>query len=341
MEIWNPMSSPAKDPGSRPASRLGLRCGDWVEVRSPKEVLATLDAEGRTDALPFMPEMQQFCGRRFKVSKRAEKACDTIHKTGARRMLDAVHLEDLRCDGDAHGGCQAGCRLFWKEAWLKRAPDPQDPSRPAPQAAAAAGGEIEATLRRASRRPHDSSAPNEEVYRCQATEMFTATLPMRPGDLWQYWRDLKCGNVTVAQILQAAFRAGANVLLSRFDRSFYPSVAGSVRGKTPQATACLLPGEVVEVKTKEEILATLNEQGRNRGLRFDAEMIPYCGGRHKVLRRVEQIIDERTGRMRRMPADCIVLEGVTCVGHLSSRRIFCQRAIYPYWREIWLRRVEQ
>ena len=30
----------------------------------------------------------------------------------------AVHLE-TRCDGSAHGGCQASCLLFWKDAWLK------------------------------------------------------------------------------------------------------------------------------------------------------------------------------------------------------------------------------
>jgi hypothetical protein len=36
-------------------------------------------------------------------------------------MANAVHLEGLRCDGITHGGCQAGCLIFWKEAWLKRA----------------------------------------------------------------------------------------------------------------------------------------------------------------------------------------------------------------------------
>jgi hypothetical protein len=59
-----------------------------------------------------------------------------------------------------------------------------------------------------------------------------------------------------------------------------------------------------------------------------------------VLRRVEQIIDERTGRMMRLPNDCIVLDGVVCPGRLSERRLFCPRAIYPFWREIWLQRID-
>ena len=32
----------------------------------------------------------------------------------------------VRCDGSAHDGCQAGCLLFWKLAWLKAADAPAD-----------------------------------------------------------------------------------------------------------------------------------------------------------------------------------------------------------------------
>ncbi|PYT91924.1 MAG: hypothetical protein DMG36_16745, partial [Acidobacteria bacterium] len=52
-----------------------LRPGDLVEVKSPEEILQTLDNEGTLDRLPFMPEMIEFCGRRFQVSKRVVKTC--------------------------------------------------------------------------------------------------------------------------------------------------------------------------------------------------------------------------------------------------------------------------
>ena len=55
-----------------------LRAGDWVEVRSKDEILRTLNAMGRLDGLPFMPQMIQYCGQRFQVFKRAHKTCDTI-----------------------------------------------------------------------------------------------------------------------------------------------------------------------------------------------------------------------------------------------------------------------
>src|SRR5690242_7226316 len=98
---------------------LNLHAGEWVEVRSKAEILQTLDEHAQLDGLPFMPQMFKYCGQRFRVYKRAHKTCDTVFPVRGRRMVDAVHLE-TRCDGEAYGGCQAGCLLFWKEAWLKR-----------------------------------------------------------------------------------------------------------------------------------------------------------------------------------------------------------------------------
>jgi hypothetical protein len=55
-----------------------------------------------------------------------------------------------------------------------------------------------------------------------------------------------------------------------------------------------------------------------------------------VLRRVERVIDERTGRLLRLKRPGIVLEDVTCRGAYHRS---CPRADYPFWREIWLERV--
>ena len=86
--------------------RERLRPGDLVEVKSPDEILATLDAEGAVDSLPFMPEMVEFCGRRFRVSNRAVNVCFTGQHSSPRRFRnnDVVLLEDLRCSGAAHDG---------------------------------------------------------------------------------------------------------------------------------------------------------------------------------------------------------------------------------------------
>ena len=97
-----------------------LRPGDLVRVRSAREILATLDGDGTVEGIPFMPEMIQHVDRRFRVSKRIEKICWYTPESSSRRLPNTVLLEDLRCDGTAHGGCQAECRIYWKDAWVER-----------------------------------------------------------------------------------------------------------------------------------------------------------------------------------------------------------------------------
>src|SRR5467141_2777765 len=99
---------------------LNIIVGELVEVRSRDEILSTLDQNGKLDAMPFMPEMLQYCGKRFRVFKQAHKTCDNIQDWSMRRVKNAVHLTGVRCDGRAHGNCDAGCMIFWRETWLKR-----------------------------------------------------------------------------------------------------------------------------------------------------------------------------------------------------------------------------
>jgi len=321
-----------------------LRTGDVVEVRSEEEILRTLDADGKLDGLPFMPEMLSFCGRRYRVRGRAHKACDTVDWQQFRRMESAVHLEELRCDGSAHGGCQAGCLLFWKEAWL-RPVDQQEGERPAETDAA--GASIE-TLTAATQT--GTNEAGQTLFSCQATELLRASKGLLPW--WepsQYVQDVTSGNSTVPRVIRALLvglfnrfqRANAR-LLPRFclvrGCKRYPFIEGrATSGSTPIGSLGLQPGEIVEIKSREEIFATLDEEDKTQGLRFDSEMLKYCGRRARVLRRIEKIIDEKTGRMLTIKRDCVILEGVICAGEYHRS---CPRAIYPYWREAWLRRVD-
>jgi hypothetical protein len=320
---------------------LGLGIGELVEVRSAEEILATLDENGELDGLPFMPEMLAWCGRRLRVHKLAIKLCDTIDWSGMYRMRDAVHLEGSRCGGQAHGGCQAGCSLYWKEAWLKRVPAGEPEPAPPPRCTLA-------TLTAATRRPADPDAPGEERYACQATELLRAAPERIPS--WngrQYVQDVRSGNAgalatvrTVGVGLFNEYQDASRRVLPRPLRiregRRYPFIEGHL-DKTPAQTLGLQPGELVRVKSKEEIVATLDGDNSNRGMSFDGEMLLYCGREARVLRRVEQIIDEKTGRMLRFKNPCIVLEDVTCIGAYHRQ---CPCGIYPYWREIWLERVE-
>lgn len=344
--------------------RASLRAGDVVRVRSADEILSTLDEHGRLDGMPFMPEMLQFCGQTLPVYKRADKTCDTTHSSGLRRLRDTVHLADLRCDGSAHGGCQAGCLLYWNERWLERGTGGaigrgtlatpgaviDDPTRAAPTGGSAApappGRAVVTTADLARLATVATSGPDAAAmsgedagvrYVCQATEVFAATTALPWWDPTQYVRDVVTGNATVREVITGIVRWLAVRVQWRINHSGVPLVKGRLTS-TPRQQLDLRPGERVRIKSRKEIEATLDTENRNRGLRLDADMMLFCGREFRVLRRINRIIDERTGRMTDIPGDCIVLDGATCTGQYNR---CCPRSDYPYWREIWLTRADE
>jgi hypothetical protein len=327
---------------------LDLRVGQLVEVRSPEEILATLDEKGELDSLPFMPEMVQYCGRQFRVYKSAHKLCDTMGHTGMRRMDNAVHLIGVRCDGGAHDGCQAACLIYWKHAWLKPVQPGSEKTTTAPQAVTAPDpGRLLPLVVTNSRKP--PAEDGAELHSCQATEILRAAPDIVPiRDLRQYVVDVRTGNYgfwwTVRVFLVGVFnqvqQRSTRVLPERlwFRGGLRWKFLKGTAVKTPTGTLDLQPGELVRVKSKEEILKTLDKNLKNRGMGFDAEMSRFCGRTARVARRIDHIIDENNGRMLHMKNPCIVLEGVVCEGAYSAN---CPRAITAYWREIWLDRVEE
>jgi len=102
------------------AENLDLKPGEWVAVKSAKEILSTLDADLKHKGLSFDPEMLKFCGRRFRVYKRVNKII--VESTGKVRAMRSptVLLEGVLCNGLTHGGCDRSCFCFWREAWLRR-----------------------------------------------------------------------------------------------------------------------------------------------------------------------------------------------------------------------------
>jgi hypothetical protein len=319
----------------RTRRRRPLRKGELVRIRSREEILATLEADGSLGGLPFMPEMLQYAGQEIRVHARADKTCDTVTMTGTSRQMDnTVHLAGLRCDGSAHGGCQAGCLLFWREEWLARPGEPAPPSEPALIS--------EDTLQKAT---HSVDEQGDTVYRCQATELPHASRHLSGFDPRQYVKDLRYGNVGPATMVRGLAVTAFNKMQSlsrrlprwlRFrDGAHYPFYQGTGDGtRTP--TVDLAPGDLVAIRDKGEIMATLSPANTNRGMWFDLEMLPYCGRQARVERQVERIINEATGKMIKL-SDCVVLEDVVCSGRY---RRFCQRSVTPYWRSAWLRRVD-
>jgi hypothetical protein len=327
-----------------------LRVGDLVEVKRCEEILATLDSKGTLDALPFMPEMLKYCGQQYRVYKRADKTANyiTVPDFRTRRMLGTVHLEGLRCDGEYHDACDALCLLYWKEAWLKKVDG---------KAGKLVTGRDEKTVGISLSQPlgnHDckfdglflsvkvQNIEGKETYSCQVTEVVKASSEMSKWDLRQYYRDLASGNIGLED-----FAKWSSLLLVNWahyaicGRRLYPDLDERrvQRSKTPHETLNLQVGDYVRIKSLKEILQTLDINFKNRGLQFTPELVPYCGRTSKVIKIVKKIVNEVDGQMLNFSNACIILENVICTGYVSKKRLFCPKSCYPYWREIWLKKM--
>jgi len=292
--------------------------GDLVEVRSAAEIASTLDSAGCLDGIPFMPEMAPHCGKRFRVHRRADRTC--VEGLGMRRLGGTVFLDELRCDGAAHDGCQRGCLMFWKEAWLKPAPA-QNEAAPPVQA-------VPAQTEFITKLP----VKDGDVYRCQSTALATATTPLSRWAPAMLVREMLDGELPLTRFLAIITRSATNKLRVTMGRPAIGALTGP--GGGAKGALRLKGGEQVIVKKEPEIGATLDGKGRNRGLQFEPDMAGFTGKVFEVDMPIRRIIHEETGRMRELTST-VTLKGVTCNGICAKN---CPRNNPVYWRESWLDR---
>lgn len=287
-----------------------------VEVRSCAEILATLDAQGKLDGMPFMPEMARYCGGRYAVHRRAERSC--VAGSGMRRLHSTVFLLELRCDGAAHGGCQRGCLLFWKEAWL----------RPVAGAACAAPADKLSEYER--RRLAALPVHADDRYICQSTALHAASQPLSRWDIRPLLRDVRWGELSLRGLLALVLRTAMHRL---FGWRAEPRLTGTT-ARADKGDLNLQAGEAVRVKERAQLREHLDARGGNCGLIFQPTMYEAIGGRYRVAFPVTRIILEQSGKMVTLE-HTVALDGMTCQGPHAAN---CPRNEYLYWRECWLQR---
>ena len=306
-----------------------LRAGDLVMVKASEEIISTLNENGTLEGLPFMPEMLKYCGKQFKVYQRVlQSVIDTAGLSDYAEAhvrsftgISVFTLINLRCSGKDYGNCQRGCKLFWKEAWLKKINNSDEKD--------IFDNNNIIEIKHKLKTLDDSGR-----YFCQSTQYYNSTKNISksqrfinlPLNIWY-------GNYNLIALVR---------LLSiwsfwKFFTKFFGDYPKGNLKKTPDETLNLQPGELVEVKSLKEITKTLNKSGRNRGLHFSPDMIKYCGKKYKVRNRTDKIIFEATGEMQNL-TNTVMLEGVFAD---SAYYAFggCPREDFAYWREIWLKRV--
>ena len=168
-------------------------------------------------------------------------------------------------------------------------------------------------------------------YSCQATRLLDYTRPLKWWDARQYVQAYRSGNVSLSELtrgliyllyfvgtLARSERYGnaSRWLYDRFQIIWrglpFPGRSGTipVGQLTPRHDLNLAPGDLVRMKSYDQIRATLDTTSKNRGLSFDAEFVPYCGRIFRVRTRVERFVDEKTGIMRTLKTPAIILDGV-------------------------------
>jgi hypothetical protein len=95
----------------------------------------------------------------------------------------------------------------------------------------------------------------------------------------------------------------------------------------------LSSGDLVRVKNKEEILATLDNEGKLKGCSFISDMWKYCGTTQTVLKPVTRFVDERNYKVMTSKG-LVLLKDVMCTGTDFYGR--CDRSCLFFWREEWL-----
>jgi len=301
--------------------RLKLRAGDIVEVRTFDEIAYSLGDDGTMEGLPFQPEMAKYCGGIFRVLRPVKKLVVENASTGLRGIRNIVLLNGVNCDGRFHDNCNRNCFILWKEAWLKRPWTRQLPSDP----------------------PFDFSNTSQPTHNqvplplagyCQSITLLKATYPLPGWNLKQYIWDITDNTLPILKrvillliSISRHIKKSINVQL--------PNMLSGPLEKTPSIDFDVQPGHWVEVKSLDEIRATLDDSGRNRGLAFTKEMKKFCGQKFCVLRNVDQIIIEGTGETRKL-SHTVILKDANCDGFAH---FLCSRNCYLLWRKIWLKKV--
>lgn len=301
-----------------------LKQKDLVRVKSLKQIINTLDVDGCLDGLPFMPEMVGYCGKTYRISFKVEKTCvdNPVMYMAEFKNNDVYFLEDLRCSGANHDGCHRACRIFWKESWLE--PISNDDSRLISDDLSHNDEIVKNKLK---------TKKTDELYFCQSTQLRDATKPLTSKEkVIKLITDVKIGTYDLIKATKLLLLP----VLRKLIRKINDQHPHGILTKTPEGILNLQPGEIVEVKPLDEIVATLDKNGKNKGLSFEPDMKTFCGKQFKVRNRLDKMILEKNGKMIDV-RNSVILEGVTCECYFAFGG--CPRKEFQFWREIWLKRV--
>ena len=116
------------------------------------------------------------------------------------------------------------------------------------------------------------------------------------------------------------------------------SSSSKVNVSPKRSSKPLKRGDLVRVRSLEEIKATLDKDGNYQGgMLFIDEMAQYCMGTYRVVKRVNKVFDALPWKMKKSH-DIVILDGVFCHGYGQYKE--CDRTCFFFWKEAWLEKIE-
>jgi hypothetical protein len=100
----------------------------------------------------------------------------------------------------------------------------------------------------------------------------------------------------------------------------------------------LKAGDMVRIRSSDEIKASLDSHGRLKGCGFMPEMEPYCNTVQRVFKPVERFLDEYDYTVRKVKG-IVLLESLYCLGVAGAGR--CDRSCFYFWRVEWLEYLDE
>lgn len=116
-----------------PAVSLDLQPGEWVVVRSPKEIAATITPNGFNRGMRHDPEMLKYCNERFRVAARVSRLIHEKNGKMTEMKTPCIRLENVFCRAEfteKRVACPRASSTYWREIWLQRAEPPANERTP-------------------------------------------------------------------------------------------------------------------------------------------------------------------------------------------------------------------
>lgn len=111
-----------------PTETLNLQPGEWVEVKSPEEIMQTITANGFNRGMRYDMEMLKYSGKRYRVQMRVNKIVHEQTGKMAYMKSPCIQLENVYCRAECTAtrlGCPRASNTYWREIWLKRVEGPR------------------------------------------------------------------------------------------------------------------------------------------------------------------------------------------------------------------------